>query len=317
MKENKYGFCINTLSMNPSFTAVYEKDLNLKPGTSNICDNYGIYNPTGGVCISYHLKKMGIDTTVFGFEGGLLGRLLREILKENGIGCELVHTKRELTLNAFVCEIKGYITTQLDYVSGKKITMSEYFTLTKKMRECERPEYFVLSGTYPDSLVFAIYPDLIEMLHKENIKVVTDFAKADVRLAIRQKPEIMVVGKEELYDYLFYEIDSLPSALSAVKKMTEETKQTLLCTLGSKGAVYSANGMLCACNLKRFKTENPYARSAFIAAFLKGYEFSCHDAEYALKYAVAYSSAIKKDGDVPEFDKVIKNYSNLNYTRYF
>lgn len=318
MNDNRYGFCINTLSMNPSFTVVYDKDLNLKPGTRNICDGYGIHGPTGGVCISYHLKKMGIKTDAFGFEGGLFGRLMLEFLKDNGIGTKFVHTNHETVLSTVTREIKGYITTQLDYVSGEEITMDEYFTLTKMMRECEDvPEYFVLSGTYPDCLVFAIYPDLIDMLHQQNIKVVTDFSGADVRLAVRQHPEFIVVGKDELYDLLFYEIDTLPSAMAALKRLSAETGQTFLCTLGHRGAVYSAKDMMCSCILKRNKTENPYARSAFIASFLKGYEFSCHDVEYALKYAVSYSSAIKKNGEEPEFDKVYKNFNNLNYTRYF
>ena len=318
MNGNRYGFCINTLSMNPSFTVVYDKDLNLKPGPRNICDGYGIHGPTGGVCISYHLQKMGIKTDAFGFEGGLFGRLMLEFLKDNGIGTKFVHTNHETVLSTVTREIKGYITTQLDYVSGEEITMDEYFTLTKMMRECEDvPEYFVLSGTYPDCLVFAIYPDLIDMLHQQNIKVVTDFSGADVRLAVRQHPEFIVVGKDELYDLLFYEIDTLPSAMAALKRLSAETGQTFLCTLGHRGAVYSAKDMMCSCILKRNKTENPYARSAFIASFLKGYEFSCHDVEYALKYAVSYSSAIKKNGEEPEFDKVYKNFNNLNYTRYF
>ena len=315
MTGDKYGFSVNTLTMCPSFTALYESDTRAKRGALNLFEGFGIHKPTDGVAVSDFLMSMGVKTSAFGFCGGLLGKYLKDFLQSRDIGCQFVQTSRHTPIKTVIREDETL--TSFSHKETQPVSITEFLSLTKSMREsCPKPEYFVLSGAYPDDLEVGTYCDIIRMLKNIGIKTVTDFSGADMRLAFKEKPEFIVMGYCELYDYLFEKIDSLAGALSAVKGITRQTGATVLCTLGKRGNIYSSPDTLCACTVKRSRNESIYCRPAFIASFLKAYEFSGCNSEYALQYATSYSAAVNEKGDIPSSDDVKKNLSNIDFRTY-
>lgn len=316
MTNDKYGFSVNTLTMNPSFTAVYGSETGVLKGHKNVCEGFGLRKPCDGVAISDFLVSMGVRTQAFGFCGGLLGKYIIDHLKERGIGCGFVETKRQTPIKTVITE-NDDVMTVLEHRQGEDVSTEEYFELTRRMRECKpKPEYFVLSGTYPYDFDVGTYCDLIKMLHSAGIKTVTDFAGADMRLAFKERPQLVVMGYNELYDHLFYRVESLAEALAAIKSLTRQTGLTVLCTLGSRGTVFSSTECMCSCLVKRNRNENPYCRPAFVAAFIKAFEFSGENAPYALQYAAAYSAAVNENGDIPSSEQVKKNLNNLDFKLY-
>ncbi len=312
---DKYGFTVNTLTMCPSFTAVYESETDVKKGMTNMCAGAGLCKPADGVAVSDFLSSMGVMTNAFGFCGGLLGKYLRDFLKSRDVGCHFIETSTPTPVKTAVSEDNSV--TVFEMRETRTVSIKEILALTKLMRETEpKPEYFVLSGAYPDDLEVGTYCDIIKMLTSSGIKTVTDFSGADMRLSFREKPFIVVMGYEELYDYLFEKVETLAEALSAVKRITKETGATVLCTLGKKGNIYSSPDVMCFAAVKRSKNESIYCRSALIAAFLKAYEFSGENVQYALQYATAYSSAVNGKGDIPNTDDVKKNLSNVDFRTY-
>ena len=315
MTEDKYGFSVNTLTMCPSFTAVYESDTRGKRGCANLFEGFGLHKPTDGVAVSDFLVSMGVKTSAFGFCGGLLGNYLKDYLKDRKVGCQFIECDSHTPIKTVIREDETL--TSYSHKETTPVSITEVLALTKLMRESSpKPEYFVLSGAYPDDLEPGTYCDMIKMLKNIGIKTVTDFAGADMRLSFREKPEFIVMGYEELYDYLFENIDSLAGALSAVKGITKQTGATVLCTLGKRGNIYSSPDTLCACTVKRSRNESIYCRPAFIASFIKAYEFSGSNAEYALQYATSYSAAVNEKGDIPSSDDVKKNLSNIDFRTY-
>lgn len=315
MNCDKYGFSVNTLTMCPSFTAVYESETDVKKGMANMCSGAGLCKPADGIAVSDYLASMGVMTSAFGFCGGLLGKYLTDFLTSRSVGCHFIETNTPTPIKT-VFTTDDSVTT-LEMRETRTVSIKEIFSLTKLMRETEpMPEYFVLSGAYPDDLEVGTYCDIIRMLKNTGIKTVTDFSGADMRLAFKEKPEFIVMGYCELYDYLFEKIESLAEALSAVKGITKQTGATVLCTLGKRGNIYSSPDTLCACTVKRSRNESIYCRPAFIASFLKAYEFSGYNAEYALQYATSYSAAVNEKGDIPSSDDVKKNLSNIDFRTY-
>ena len=315
MSENKYGFTVNTLTMCPSFTAVYTSDMGTKKGFRNLCDSYGLCKPTDGIAVSDFLRSMGVMSDAFGFCGGLMGEYLKDFLQKRNIGCQLTEIKSPTMIKTAVSE-GGYMTVFEPAVT-QSVSVKELFALTGSMRQAEiKPEYFVLSGKLPGDLETGTYCDIIKMLKELGIKAVTDFSGPDMRMSFREKPFAVVMGYEELYDYLFERAESLVQALVMAKRITKETGVTVLCFLGTRGAVYSSSECLCSCSVKRNRNESIYSRSAFIAAFLKAYEFSGENVPYALQYATAYSSAVNGKGDIPNTDDVKKNLNNVDFRTY-
>ena len=315
MTEDRYGFCVNTLTMCPSFTAVYNSVMGTQKGFNNPCEGFGIRKPTNGVAISDFLVSMGVRTTAFGFLGGILGNYLKDFLKERGIGCGFLESSSQTLIKTAVSE--GGSLTVFEPAENRIIQVSELFALTKAMRESEPcPEYFVLSGSYPRDLEMGTYCDLIKMLHGIGIKVVTDFSGPDMRLSFREKPFLTVMGPQELYEYTFKRAESFIEALVMVKNITKETGAAVLCHFGTRGAIYSSPDCLCTCAVKRNKNESVYCRPSFIAAFIKAYEFSGNNIPYAMQYAAAYSAAVNETGDIPDTDAVKKNFNNVDFRTY-
>lgn len=312
---DKYGFTVNTLTMCPSFTAVYESEAAVSTGMKNMCVGDGLCKPADGVAVSDFLSSMGVRTNAFGFCGGLLGKYLRDLLTSRNVGCHFIEISTPTPVKTAVTTEDSV--TLFEMRETRTVSVKEILALTKLMRETEpMPEYFVLSGSYPYDLEVGTYCDIIKMLNSQGIKTVTDFSGADMRLSFREKPFIIVMGYEELYDYLFEKVETLAEALSAVRRITKETGATVLCTLGKKGNIYSSPELMCFAAVKRSKNESVYCRSSLIAAFLKAYEFSGENVQYALQYATAYSAAVNGKGDIPSSDDVKKNLSNVDFRTY-
>ncbi len=315
MQNGRYGFCVNTLTMCPSFTAVYNSVMGTSKGFKNLCEGFGLCKPAHGVAVSDFLAAMGVQTSAFGFSGGLLGDYLKDFLKSRNIGCGFVDSVLPTQISSAVSE--GGALTVFEPAEARMIPIKELLQLTKAMKESTpRPDYFVLSGACPRDFELGTYRDIIKMLRDEGIKVITDFSGAEMRLAFREKPFMIVMGYEELYDYTFKRAESLIEALVTVKNITKETGAAILFLYGAKGAVYSSPECLCTCSVKRNRNESVYLRPSFIASFIKAYEFSGGNIPYAMQYASAYSASVNEKGDIPNTDDVKKNLNNVDFKVY-
>ena len=90
---------IATVTLNPAIdrNIIYEKSLAV--GELNRV-NSAVVNAGGkGINVSRMLKKLGEDTHIYGLNGGRTGKMLIEILEEEGIKCEFTPTECETRMN--------------------------------------------------------------------------------------------------------------------------------------------------------------------------------------------------------------------------
>ena len=274
---------IATVTLNPAIdrNIIYEKSLAV--GELNRV-NSAVVNAGGkGINVSRMLKKLGEDTHIYGFNGGRTGKMLIEILEEEGIKCEFTPTECETRMNIKITDADNKETEINE--KGGPVSEKEFKELMSTLL-ASPADIFIIGGSTPFGLESDTVRKITAALKVRGKMVITDISGSSLVEAVKERPYLIKPNREEFGQLLGYtpeEDNYIEEAISFYNKTGIE----IILTLGKKGAVYSGRA-------GNYRIINPEVKAkGFSGAgdtFLASYVYAvCNDMD--IRNALAFASA--------------------------
>lgn len=313
----KSSLSVDVLCMSSGKVIRLQSATFIQPEKPNICSSAIYCKPDGGIMVSEYLMHLGAKGKLYGFLGGFAGQELQWYCESAGLDTFFVKTGCETSIKVLYGYGKGKETPFI-YNGHGNITMQEYFKLLHAITDNESfPEYFIITGTRPNGLFEGVYADIVKILNEKGVKVIANFSSQELKLAEKQRPWMIITDFAGVAAITGAEVENKAQALSALKKYSKTVNQKVLCICKKTGAVYSEGKMLMLCDSKaRSQDENLYYNNAFTAAFMKAYEYSLYDVEYAVRYACAFANVTDENGGYPQKSDIRRAFNQTAIKTY-
>lgn len=246
---------------------------------------------SGALGYALSMKKLGFYTKVFSFAGGVNGEFFKKKLKESSIPSFIVDTEFPTGESIELVDRYGSF-TYFDY-AGDRISTGEYVKLGMEIRDTEeRIDTFIFVGPIAEGLDNNAYAKFCSIAKKKGVKVVLDIRGAALRYALKAGADLMYADTDAVADYLFEKPTTLAECMVALRRIYMETGVPVLCVLGREGAVLCDGKNMHTVQIDRKnRAKRDFERAEFFSAFMKGWEFSLGDLEFAMRYALSYVSS--------------------------
>ncbi len=301
---------IATVTLNPALDrSIYFEDV-LKPGELNRIDRAQISAGGKGINVSRMLKKLDTGSYVYGFVGGKCGKMLTEMLEDEGIRTDFTITSAETRMNVKITEKSGRETEINE--RGGPVKQDELCMLTEKVKK-SHAEIFVISGSTPCGLDDYTVKRIAGILKMQGKQVICDVSGQPLKAAVEIRPYLIKPNRSEFCELLGYQIDEKDYANEAVRFYNESGIEVLL-TLGKQGAVYSGRGGNYAIKNPQIK---PKGFSGAGDTFLAGYIYSLINEQpliEALRFAAAasYSKVGLMGTQLPDLSLIESNLNKIS-----
>ena len=300
---------IATITLNPAIdrSIVYSDDL--KVGELNRVEGAKVNAGGKGINVSRMLKILGKDSYVYGFGGGRCGRMLEDMLSDEGIKSELTQTLAETRMNIKITD-KDSKETEINEVGGP-IT-DEEFSKLKEVLKKSTADIFIIGGSCPRGLNDDTTRILAEMLKVLGKKVIVDTSGKQLVNAVLAKPYLIKPNREEFCQLLGFTPKDDEYEKCAVDYYNKTGIEIVL-TLGKSGAVYSGRA-------GNYRIINPEVKpkgftgagDTFLASFIYAL---CEDMDIrtALKFASSASmSKVTLEGTaLPDRELIDSNLEKI------
>lgn len=279
---------IYTVTTNPSVDYyMYMPDF--KMGELNRAQNVSIVPGGKGINVSILLTRLGIENIAIGFEGGIIGRSFRVLLREQGLHTDLIHLQNQNTrLNV---KVYSQTETQLN-APGPEISQKKLQQLENKVKNMTSNDTLIIGGSLPASVDNDYYAHLLNIANKSNIATFVDSDGQSLQTALTQKPWVVKPNLEELREVTDKDICSKEDVIFAVQKIQQMGAKNVLASMGKYGAVFlSQKGEIFSCGVPKGNLLCTVGSGdSMIAGFIAGWQRT-NTIEYALQTAVAIGSA--------------------------
>ncbi len=300
---------IATVTLNPAIDRNILYEDSLKLGQLNRVDSAVVNAGGKGINVSRMLKKLGKDTFVYGFNGGRSGKMMTDILEEEGIGCSFTKTVCETRMNVKITDSDGNETEINE--KGGPIRDEEYKELMKTLVG-STADVFIIGGSTPSGLEADTVKKIVSALKLRGKNVITDISGKPLKEAVEARPYLIKPNREEFSQLLGYTPEDEKYPEEAIN-FYNRTGVEIILTLGKKGAVYSGR----AGNYRIVNPEiKPKGFSGAGDTFLAAYVYAvCEekDIRSALQFAAAASlSKVSLEGTtLPDREMIDGNLDKI------
>ena len=301
---------IATVTLNPAIDRNIIYGERFKAGELNRV-NSALVNAGGkGINVSRMLKRYGVNTYVYGFNGGRSGNMLAHILWEEGIDTDFTETVCETRMNVKITDIDGKETEINE--KGGPVSQDELHRLVSTLINSPA-EIFIIGGSTPAGLDEDTVRRITGALKMRGKTVITDISGVPLREAVKERPYLIKPNREEFTQLLGYTPEEDKYTEEAVG-LYNRTGVEIILTLGKKGACYVGRA-------GSYRIINPEVKAkGFSGAgdtFLASYVYAVTegmDIRTALKFASAASlSKVELEGtNLPDKATVEKNMARVN-----
>ncbi len=194
---------IVTVTMNPAIDKTVDID-RLEHGGLNRIRSVEMDAGGKGINVSKTIKAIGGESIATGFLGGRSGKIIQEVLKEQGIATDFVWLEADTRTNTKVVESTGEVTELNE--PGPAATEAQVEELIRKLEAyAGENTLFVLAGSIPAGMDKNIYAVIMDRVHAKGAKVLLD---ADGELfvhGLEAGPDLLKPNRVELEQY--YHLD--------------------------------------------------------------------------------------------------------------
>lgn len=245
----------------------------------------------GGINVARAIKKLGGDAVAIYPAGGYSGQYFNQLMRNEGITCEVIEAKAETRENIIVSDES----TQLQYrfgMPGTHLEENEWRQILEAAERVADDGFIVASGSLPPGVPPEIFADIAKIAARKNAKLIVDTSGVALQKAARQgvyllKPNLAelsaLVGKESI------ELDEIDDAAREIihKGMCE----VVVTSLGSGGALLVTKDKEKHIVPPRVKTKSTVGAGDSMVAGIVLHLQKGHDIETAVVYGVACGTA--------------------------
>jgi 6-phosphofructokinase 2 len=195
-----------------------------------------IYEPGGGgINISRALKRLGTDSISIFPSGGRTGELLQELLEEEDIGQEIVHTKNETRENFIVVETS----TNQQYrfgMPGPEMLPEEIARVIPLIRKIS-PQWIVVSGSMPPNFDLDFLGHIASLSRELKARLIVDTSGDALTRAVDEGVYLLKPNLGELSKFTGVEsLDSESADEAAMELINRGKCEVVVVSMGAMGA---------------------------------------------------------------------------------
>ncbi|RLQ83884.1 1-phosphofructokinase [Planomicrobium sp. Y74] len=253
------------------------------------------YYPGGkGINVSRVLKRLGVDSIAYGFAGGFTGQFIQDFLAAEDVRTDFIDTGQISRINI---KIKAAEETELNG-PGPELGASHLQELKEKVESIKPGDWFVLSGSIPDSLPIHYFKSLGGILQKKEVRFVLDTSGKALKELIDSRPFLIKPNMEELGELFQITIKDKHHAAECAFQLTAKGVANVIVSMGADGAMLVDREAAYFAEAPTGKMVNTVGAgdslvSGFIAALSDG-----SSKEEAFRYGIASGSATAFSDDL-------------------
>lgn len=287
---------IYTLTANPSLDKLYIVS-SLTVGEYNR-GQATRYDAGGkGINVSRCLMELGKDSTVVGFFGGNIGKILIESLQNDGLSVETVTIAGESRSNVTMIESSTNTMTKLNEF-GPCVDLDDMHKMLDIIQtRTQVGDVWVLSGSLPLGLPNGFYAMAIEAIHKKGGLAFLDTSGMWLIYGYQAAPFALRINQVEAETALGKQLETKKDCFNALDKFRKRGIALSAISLGEEGAVFADKDTILDVRAPRVSAKTVVGAgdammSMLVHAYIEKWPF-----EKMARWCVAAGSAsVMKDG---------------------
>ena len=228
---------IVTLTMNPTVDLFGATDELVRDAKSR-CEVLSREPGGGGINVARNLHRLGLSVQAIFPAGGILGKLLRDLLDKDGLDYHCVPTDEETRQNFALSERSSGRLYHFVF-PGPQLQTAEWQQCLAAIQALPTTtDYLILSGSLPAGVPEDFYAQVADEARSKGIKVILDTSGVPLRAALAAGVHIAKINHQEFAELGFTFDGEVDSMLDAMVRMVHEgNTDILIVTLGPKGAL--------------------------------------------------------------------------------
>ncbi len=246
-----------------------------------------------GINAACVIQSFGGRTLALATAGGAGGERLTYFLDKCGIPFEAVPIRNDIRTNLTISDRQG-LTIKLNE-AGPRIESDELERIESKVRErLEGASWLMLCGSAPPGVPEDFYARLIKLAHQKKVAVLLDTDGEALRAGIRAKPAVVTPNQAEAERLLDTALLTHSHFYDAVKKIHALGAQSVVLSLGERGAVALEGGRVFEAIPPRIEAVCPIGAGDALAAAFTWARQEGESFQNAVKWGVAAGTATAK-----------------------
>jgi len=191
----------------------------------------------GGVNVSRAIHKLGGETTAIYFAGGYTGEFYKQLLDDEKISSVAVKTRNHLRENLIVFDRSSGMQYRFT-MPGPSIYEQEWKEILKTIKEHDRADFMVVSGSLPPGVPNDILASIAVIAKRNNIKLIVDSSGKALQNALTEEVYLMKPNLQELAELTGKNLASMDEAMNAAKTIVDRGKSKIIVvSLAEEGAL--------------------------------------------------------------------------------
>jgi len=243
-----------------------------------------------GLNVSKVAKLCGEEVLATGFVGGHAGAYVEQMLNEEHVKNDFVHTDKETRSCINVLAEDGTSTEFLE--PGEPLSEAEAKEfLTRFAAMIDKSDVITISGSVPRGLPDDIYRQMIEAIKEKGKQVILDTSGKLLEEGIKAAPTMIKPNSDEISALLGVDITNRDELIANGKKLQAKGIKYVVISLGGDGALVITHDHVYHGQPPKITPVNTVGcGDSMVAAFAVGLARK-YDIEECLKYAVSVSAA--------------------------
>lgn len=286
---------IYTITTNPAIDYILRFD-KFEDGATIRASEDEKYPGGKGIMASKILHNLGEKPVNLGFVGGFIGEYIANSIRDLGLDEKFVRIKENSRINV---KLKYDKETEIN-AKGPKISKEEVEKFFDSLKEIEKGDVIVISGSLPYSLDSDFYKKVIE---KTEADFTIDIADKKLLDYLAYKPLLVKPNEEELGKIFQTEIND-DNLVEYARKLNELGAKNVIVSLGAKGSIFvDENHVYRAKPIEGKLVNSVGAGDSMVGGFVYGMVNKLEKID-AYKLAVACGTATAFSPDIANRDMI-------------
>lgn len=286
---------IYTITTNPAIDYILRFD-KFEDGATIRASEDEKYPGGKGIMASKILHNLGEKPVNLGFVGGFIGEYIANSIRDLGLDEKFVRIKENSRINV---KLKYDKETEIN-AKGPKISKEEVEKFFDSLKEIEKGDVIVISGSLPYSLDSDFYKKVIE---KTEADFTIDIADKKLLDYLAYKPLLVKPNEEELGKIFQTEIND-ENLVEYARKLNELGAKNVIVSLGAKGSIFvDENSAYKAKPIEGKLVNSVGAGDSMVGGFVYGMVNNFEKID-AYKLAVACGTATAFSPDIANRDMI-------------